>query len=268
MSRYDFVREEVILDELNASGRVTVAELAIRFGVSPVTVRKDLDLLESRALLRRVRGGAVSAPRDEGAFEARLRSHAHTKRAIAVQAAQLVSDGDVIAIDSSTTTYYLAEELVSRTGLMVVTNSMRAATLLMERSDATVVLPGGVLRRASHSIVGAFSDVLEGRGRIKTGFFGVASVSRTLGMLELSTEECEVKKALARACDSVVGLFTSSKTQGFGLHPFVETDRITALYTDDAVEPDFVAAWDGSGVEIVTVPASAPAGHRGESMTA
>ena len=268
MSRYDFVREEVILDELSASGRVTVADLASRFGVSPVTVRKDLDLLERRSLLRRVRGGAVAAPRDEGAFETRLRSHAHTKRAIAIAAASRVNDGDVIAIDSSTTTYYLAEELVSRTGLMVVTNSMRTATLLMERSDATVVLPGGVLRRASHSVVGPFSDVLEGRGRIKTGFFGVSSVSRTLGMLELSTEECEVKKTLARASDSVIGLFASSKTQGFGLHPFAEPDRITALYTDDGAEPSFVSAWDGSNVEIVTVPVPAPAGQRSESLTA
>jgi DeoR/GlpR family transcriptional regulator of sugar metabolism len=268
MSRYDFVREEVILDELNATGRVTVADLARRFGVSPVTVRKDLDLLERRTLLRRVRGGAVAAPRDEGAFETRLRSHAHTKRAIAVAAAGLVSDGDVIAIDSSTTTYYLAEELLSRSGLMVVTNSLRAATLLMEHSDATVVLPGGVLRRASHSVVSPFSDVLEGRGRIKTGFFGVSSVSRTLGMLELSTEECEVKKTLARACDRVVGLFTSSKTQGFGLHPFAEPDRITALYTDDQADATFVSAWDGSGVDIVTVPVSAPGGRHDESMTA
>ncbi|MET0716499.1 MAG: DeoR/GlpR family DNA-binding transcription regulator [Mycetocola sp.] len=266
MSRYDFVREEVILDELNAAGRVTVADLVDRFGVSPVTVRKDLDLLERRALLRRVRGGAVAAPRDEGAFEIRLRSNAPIKRAIAEAAARLVSDGDVIAIDSSTTTYYLAEELVSRSGLTVITNSMRTASLLMERSDATVVLPGGVIRRASRSVVGPLSDVLEGRGRIETGFFGASSVSRTLGMLELSTEESEVKKTLARACDRVVGLFASSKTRGFGLHPFAVVDRITALYTDDAADPDFVSAWANSDVEIVTVPV--PAVQRSESIPA
>jgi DeoR/GlpR family transcriptional regulator of sugar metabolism len=110
--------------------------------------------------------------------------------------------------------------------------------------------------------------VLEGRGRIKTGFFGVSSVSRTLGLLELSTEECEVKKALVRACDSVVGLFVSSKTRGFGLHPFAEPERITSLYTDDAAEPSFVSAWDDSHVEIVTVPVPARAAHRSEIMTA
>ena len=261
-------RHRIILSLVQERPVATIQDLMELTEASEATIRRDIAALHVQGRLRRVRGGAVATPRDEGAFETRLRSHAHTKRAIAVAAAQRVSDGDVIAIDSSTTTYYLAEELLSRSGLMVVTNSMPAATLLMERSDATVVLPGGVLRRASHSIVGAFSDVLEGRGRIKTGFFGVASVSRTLGMLELSTEECEAKKALARACDSVVGVFTSSKTQGFGLHPFVEANRITALYTDDSVEPSFVSAWDGSGVEIVTVPVSLSAQTPNESRTA
>src|SRR5690606_35902948 len=129
MSRYDFVREELILAELDSAGRVTVNDLANRFGVSPVTVRKDLDLLEQRSLLRRVRGGAVAASaRDEGAVETRLRADAPAKQAIAAAAASLVEDGDVIALDSSTTSNYLARELLSRTGLMVVTTSLPTAT--------------------------------------------------------------------------------------------------------------------------------------------
>ncbi|WP_158270295.1 DeoR/GlpR family DNA-binding transcription regulator [Mycetocola zhujimingii] len=255
MSRYDFVREEAILDDLLTKGRVTVNDLATRLGVSAVTVRKDLDLLEQRSLLRRVRGGAVaSVPREEDAFESRLRTDAPAKRAIAQAAAALVNDGDVVAIDSSSTTFYLASELTSRTGLVVVTNGIRLASLLMERSDATVILPGGVLRRASGSVVGAFSDVLEGRGRVKTGFFGVSSVSRSLGLLELSTEECVAKRALARSCDAVVGLFAAAKASGFGLHAFADPGQITALYTDDAVDPGFAAGWEGSGVEIAVVP--------------
>jgi DeoR/GlpR family transcriptional regulator of sugar metabolism len=263
MSRYDFVREEVILDELLAQGRVTVNDLAARFGVSPVTVRKDLDLLEQRSLLRRVRGGAVaSAQRDEGAFESRLRADASAKRAIAAAAADLVTDGDVIAIDSSTTTFYLANELINRTDLVVVTNGIRLATLLMERTDATVILPGGVLRRASRSVVGAFSDVLEGRGRVKVGFFGASSVSRSLGLLELSTEEGEAKRTLARSCDAVVGLFTAAKATGFGIQAFATPSQITAMYTDEAVGPEFAAAWAGSGVDVHIVPV--PSGSRSD----
>ncbi|MEO6826955.1 MAG: DeoR/GlpR family DNA-binding transcription regulator [Microbacteriaceae bacterium] len=252
--RYDFVREEVILNELSANGRVTVNELAERFGVSAVTVRKDLDSLERRSLLRRVRGGAViPSAGDEGAFTERLREHANVKRELGRHVAGLVHDEDVIALDSSTTSFYLAQELLDHRDLIVVTYGMRVATLFMEHSNATVVMPGGVLRRASGSMVGAFSNVLEGRGRISKGFFGVAMLSEHLGMLELSSEEAETKKSLIRACDAVYGIFTSSKTGGFGLHPFAAPAEITELFTDEHADDAFVAAWACVGVPVTRV---------------
>ena len=252
--RTDFVREEVILHELTSSGRVRVNDLATRFGVSAVTIRKDLDSLEQRALLRRVRGGAVISPvGDEGAFSERLRQEASTKREIARRAAELVHDGDVIAIDSSTTAYYLAQELLERKDLMVVTYGMRSATLFMDHSNATVVMPGGVLRRASGSMVGAFSNVLMGRGRIISGFFGVATLSTHLGLLELSSEEAATKRSLIGACNSVYGLFTSSKIGAFGLHAFAEPGQLTGLYTDDDTDDEFVAEWASVGVPVSRV---------------
>ncbi|WP_146215766.1 DeoR/GlpR family DNA-binding transcription regulator [Cryobacterium arcticum] len=250
--RNDFVREEVILHELTASGRVRVNDLAAQFGVSAVTIRKDLDSLEQRALLRRVRGGAViTAVGDEGAFSERLRQEAPAKREIARRAAELVHDGDVIAIDSSTTAYYLAQELLDRRDLMVVTYGMRSATLFMDHSNATVVMPGGVLRRASGSMVGAFSNVLTGRGRIISGFFGVATLSTHLGLLELSSEEAATKRSLIGACNAVYGLFTSSKIGAFGLHAFAEPGQLTGLFTDDGTDDDFVAEWAAAGVPVL-----------------
>jgi DeoR/GlpR family transcriptional regulator of sugar metabolism len=252
--RVDFVREEVILHELTSSGRVRVNDLAARFGVSAVTIRKDLDALEQRALLRRVRGGAVLNPiGDEGAFSERLRQEATAKRGIARRAATLVHDGDVIAIDSSTSAYYLARELLGRKDLLVVTCGMRSATLFMDNSDATVVMPGGVLRRASGSMVGAFSNVLMGRGRIATGFFGVAALSTHLGLLELSSEEAATKRSLISACNAVYGLFTSSKVGGFGLHAFAEPAQLTGLFTDEHTDDDFVAEWAAVGVPVTRV---------------
>ena len=107
----EFSREQVILSALRTTGRVAVNDLAARFGVSSVTVRKDLDALERRSLLRRVRGGAVSlGASDEGSFEARFTDSRDRKQAIAKAAAAAVRDGDVIAIDSSTTAFYLAQE--------------------------------------------------------------------------------------------------------------------------------------------------------------
>jgi DeoR/GlpR family transcriptional regulator of sugar metabolism len=257
--RPDFERVEVILHELTSTGRVRVNDLAARFGVSAVTIRKDLDSLAQRSLLRRVRGGAVLSPLgDEGAFSERLRQEAGAKRGIARRAAALVQDGDVIAIDSSTTAYYLAQELLERRDLMVVTCGMRSATLFMDHSNATVVMPGGVLRRASGSMVGAFSNVLMGRGRIATGFFGVATLSTHLGLLELSSEEAATKRSLISACNAVYGLFTSSKIGAFGLHAFAEPAQLTGLFTDEHTGDDFVDEWAAVGVPVTRVEEPAP----------
>jgi DeoR/GlpR family transcriptional regulator of sugar metabolism len=252
----EFAREQAILTELNASGRVVVNDLSRLFGVSAVTVRKDLDGLERRSLLRRVRGGAVGVGSgDEGAFQMRLRYARHAKQAIARTVAPLVRHGDVIAVDSSTTSYYLAHQLLNRRDLVVVTNGLRVATLLMEQSSATVLMPGGVLRRASGSMVGPIGDVLSGRGRIDKGFFGAIGVSTGLGLLDLSSEEAATKHFLAQACEHVYGLFDSSKVDGFGLHSFCAVDDIDAMFTDDGIAESVVAEWAVLGVPVHVVSA-------------
>jgi len=262
----EFDREQAILLELDEEGRVEVGSLSSRFGVSAVTVRKDLESLERRSMLRRIRGGALVAPRsDEGAFEFRQRLAPRAKRAIARHAAQLVRPGDVIAMDSSTTAYYLAEELVDIEPLTVVTNGLRTSQLLLTNSRATVIMPGGVLRRASESMVGFFSDVLAGRGRVDKGFFGLVGLSLERGLLDLSPEEAHAKEALTGACRQVYGLFDATKVERFGTHPFVTIDRVTRLISDTGVPKDVHLDWTRAGVtwDLVdpdAAPALTPAG--------
>jgi DeoR/GlpR family transcriptional regulator of sugar metabolism len=254
----EFAREQAVLASLKSTGHVSVNELSSQFGVSTVTIRKDLEVLERRHLLRRVRGGAVSVgASDEGAFEMRLRHARDSKRAIARAVAPVVRDGDVIAIDSSTSTYYLAQELLDRRNLVVITNGLRHALLFMEHSTAMVLLPGGVVRRSAGSVVGPIGDVLAGRGRITAGFFGVVSVSTIHGLMDISAEEAHTKQFMAQACDTVYGLFDSSKVNGFGLHSFTPSTDITAMYTDDGATSEFVDQWRDLGVPLTTVPASA-----------
>ena len=251
----EFAREQAILTILKTSGHAVVNDLAETFGVSTVTIRKDLDGLEQRNLLRRVRGGAVSVDGgDEGSFDMRLRHSSETKRAIARSAAAIVRHGDVLAIDASTTGYYLAQEILDRRNLVVVTNALRVATLFMEQSSAKVLVPGGLLRRSSGSLVGPIGDVLAGRGRISTGFFGVVGVSTMHGLMEMSAEEAQTKRFLADACERVIGMFESGKIGGFGLHSFAAVPAITAMYTDTSAPPGWLTEWETLGVPIHLVP--------------
>lgn len=252
--RVEGIREELILQELRDTGRVHVKDLAHRLSVSEVTIRKDLDILEDRSLLRRVRGGAVPSSRgEEGSFVDRVRVDAAAKRAIAREVAELVQDGDSIAIDSSSTSYYLAEELVDRNDLIVVTFGLRTATLLVEQSNATVVMPGGVIRRQSGAMVGSFGNALEGRGRLKAGFFGTATVSTMHGMLELSSEEAATKRALVSVCDEVYVSFASSKIGTFGINSFAAPDEVTGLYTDELADDEFAESWNRIGTPVTRV---------------
>ena len=109
---------------------------------------------------------------------------------------------------------------MERRGLVVVTNGLRLATLLMEQSSARVLVLGGVLRRSAGSLVGPIGDVLSSRGRIAKGFFGLVGLSAAHGLMDVSAEEAQTKHVMAAACDEVHGLFDSTKITGFGLHPF------------------------------------------------
>lgn len=244
-------REAAILSAVREGARVSVTELSERLAVSAVTIRKDLGLLESRGLLQRVHGGAVaSVGTDEGPFGARLHANGAIKQAIGRAAASLVHDGDSIAIDSSTTAYHLAYNLLDHDALVVVTYSLRLATLFMEQSNATVIMPGGVLRRASGALVGGRPDFLEGRGQLVRGFFGAAGVSATLGLLELALEETDTKRNLIASCREVVALCASDKFSGVGLHSFAAPERISTIFTDDGVPSATVSAWRALGVDV------------------
>lgn len=251
-----YQREQEILRLLDQVGRVSVPELSELFGATPVTVRKDLDRLEARKLLRRVRGGAVPAVApDEGAFELRLTYRREIKQAIARRAAQLIEDEETIALDCSTTSYYLAEQLLTRRGLVVVTNGLRAAELLA--GTATVVLAGGTLRRASWSLVGGHSTLLSRGGDVAHGFFGVRALSPEHGLLELSLEEAQAKRSLAGLCRNTWALFDSSKVGRFALHAFADPGRVTGLITDEGFGDDVAQQWRGLGVQVERVPAPA-----------
>ncbi|MBB3083817.1 DeoR/GlpR family DNA-binding transcription regulator [Geodermatophilus sabuli] len=247
----EHARSQVILSELGATGRVEVNDLAQRLEVSTVTIRKDLDALEQRAVLRRVRGGAVAAPVvDEGSFETRLQVRRAEKTAIARAVAPLVGDGDVIALDSSTSCHFLARELLDRRSLVVITNSMPTATLFSERSEATVLVPGGIVRRSARSVVGLLGDVLAGRGRIGKGFIGAHSVSAERGLLDMTLEEAQAKQYLAAHCAQLFGLVDSSKFGNFSLHTATPVSQITALYTDSAADPAVVAELEQAGTRV------------------
>ena len=202
-----------VLQMLESRDSVAVTELAEAFSVSEVTVRSDLSLLAQQGLVSRVRGGvrALGEGQSEVGFDFRLRLEVERKRAIARAAAAMVGEGEAVALDASTTAYYLALELRAKRELVVVTNGLLVATALADAAGITVLVTGGTLRLFAMSLVGDLgTDVLR-TTRINKGFLGARGLSVERGLMDLNPDEVRIKQEMADACEQVYGIVDSTQ---------------------------------------------------------
>ena len=248
-------RQRHVLDLLETRDSVHVAELSEVFSVSEVTVRNDLSELARQGLVARVRGGvrALQHGQSELGFDHRLRIEAERKQAIARAAAGMVEEGEAVALDSSTTAYYLALELRAKRELVVVTNGLLVAAALADAPGITVLVTGGMLRLSAMSLVGDLGlDVLRA-ARINKGFLGARGLSLERGLMDLNPDEVRIKQEMADACEQVVGIFDGTKWQRSALLSFVDSDRVDAIVTDTGAPPDEVRTWRSRGTDVVAV---------------
>jgi DeoR/GlpR family transcriptional regulator of sugar metabolism len=246
-------RMDRTLELLETRDSVTVIELARVFSVSEVTVRSDLSNLANQGLVARTRGGAraLQSGQSEAAFDIRLRVQEEAKRAIARAAAAMVGDGEAVALDSSTTAFYVALELRMKRELVVITNGLRIATALADAPGVSVIVPGGVLRHAAMSLVGDFASGVLQSTRIGKGFFGARGISAERGLMDLNPEEVRIKREMVDACERVIGIFDHTKWRRSALFSFVESDQIDALVTDAGAPADLMQEWREREVEVV-----------------
>jgi DeoR family transcriptional regulator of aga operon len=234
---------------------VPVAELSEAFAVSEVTVRSDLTVLAKQGLVARIRGGvrAIQQGQSEVGFDLRLRLEVEGKRAVARAAAAMVDEGEAVAIDASTTGYYLALELRPKRELVVVTNGLLVATALADAPGITVLVTGGVLRLSAMSLVGDLgTDVLR-TTRINKGFLGARGLSLERGLMDLNPDEVRIKQKMANACEQVFGIFDGTKWHRSALLAFVATADLAGIVTDSNAPSDEVDAWRAAGVDVVVV---------------
>jgi DeoR/GlpR family transcriptional regulator of sugar metabolism len=250
-------RMQHVLRMLETRDSVRVSELADAFSVSEVTIRSDLTELARQGLVARVRGGVRPLERghSELGFDLRLRLEAQSKQAIARAAAAMVDEGEAVALDSSTTAYYLALELRAKRELVVVTNGLLIAAALADAPGITVLVTGGMLRLSAMSLVGDLGADMLRATRINKGFLGARGLSRERGLMDLNPEEVRIKQEMAEACEQVIGIFDGTKWHRSALLSFVPADQVGAIVTDASAPAEEVEAWRKDGVEIVMVEA-------------
>ena len=233
---------------------VSVAELSEQLNVSAATIRTDLDELERRGLLLRTHGGAVRVDRNgrEFSLPVRERSQVEEKRRIGLAAAELIDDGDVIALDASTTALQVARRVRDRRQLTVVTSSLIVALELIDSPGITVVMPGGVLDRDTVSLVGALGRETLSKCNAAKGFFGVRGLTPE-GLTDINAYEAELKRSLISVSQQVTVVADSSKWGRVALVSLVPWTSVHRLISDRAAPAEMVATLRERGIEVVLV---------------
>jgi DeoR/GlpR family transcriptional regulator of sugar metabolism len=221
-----------IAERLRATGAVTVAEVEERYGISPMTARRDLAELERRGVVRRTHGGAVlpTISAHEDSFARRLDVRADDKARLAEAAVAMLTARETIFLDSSTTTYYVARRLVeSGLAATVLTNSLPFLELLFKEGGPglDVIGIGGTLRRLTRSFVGPFA-VRTVHGHFADRLFLSVKGIAANGMLtDADPLEAELKRAMIEQAGESVLLIDQSKLSVRGLSVIAPLAQIT-----------------------------------------
>ena len=245
-------RRQQILNLLQETGTLNVSQLADRFSVSVVTIRKDLDDLESEDLLQRTFGGAVFSHRSRfnRSFLERAQEHHREKWAIAAAASSYIKDGDTIMLDAGTTTLALAEYLKTHIkSAFIITCSVPAA-LELSSAGYDILLLGGTVRNKSLALLGRETLTIIERYRADKVFLGSTGFTVEMGHTTPNPDDAQIKEALLRAANESYVLVDSSKYGHRCLTSFARLRDVDLTITDNNLSRSKAKVLEAAGAAL------------------
>src|SRR5262249_43556277 len=248
-------RRRAILEHINRDGRVLVGELARQFHTSEVTIRKDLEILHGDGLVHRTHGGAL--PRRESTLadptlREKERLHRKEKQRIAEAAAEMTREGQVVVLDSGSTTTSIARELKRFRKLTIITNAVNIAAELTS-TDFEVILTGGTLRKNSFSLVGPIAEETLRRLNADILFLGVDGFDARYGLSTPNLLEAKVNRAMVEISKTVVAVCDSSKFGRRSLSLIVPPSAVHRVITDQGAPKPDMKVLQKAGIEVSLV---------------
>lgn len=247
------LRHRQILETARHTGSVSVEALAETLGVTPQTIRKDLNLLAKKSMLSRVHGGAVvtSGVGNLRYAERRLVA-AETKDAIGAAAAALVPDGSSLFINIGSTTEAIARHLTGHRELMVITNNLNVVDILADCPGIEVIAAGGRVRRGDRAVIGALAMDFIRSFRVDYALIGASAIEADGTFLDFDVDEVRVSQTIIAQARKVILTLDSSKLgrpAPVRIGDLADIDYLVTDEVDDALE----TACDASDVTIVKV---------------
>lgn len=234
---------------------MSVSDLSSRLDVSEVTIRKDLRYLEARKFLIRVHGGAMLIDHavSDLPLEKKAVQHAEEKQRIGATAAGLVDDEDRIILDSGSTTLEIARNLRSKRNVVVTTNSIHVASELVHNPDIELLMPGGVVRSSSASIVGPYAEQMFREHSFRKLFLAGDGFDLRFGVTTTSDMEAHLNRVMIESAQRTIVVADSSKFGRRGLSRICGMDVIHSVITDDKVSEQMVKGLEDLGIGVMVV---------------
>lgn len=249
------LRKQAILDRLNSSGETAISDLAKEFGLSEMTIRRDLETLEFDGYVRRVRGGAI--PSQSRSYEppiiTRTGFEHEAKMRIGRAAAALLSDNETAIIDVGTTTLELARAIDAKLQLTLITSSILIAGELSAKPNIRTIVTGGILRKGELSLIGARAESSFSDLNCDTVFLGVAGISSSKGLTEYNLDDTRVKQEAINAASRVVVLADATKIGKIAFANVAPIDVVDILITNASPNSKVVGQIRDAGIEVIHV---------------
>lgn len=245
-------RQQEIVRLTQQLGKVTVSELALKFGVSEVTIRSDLATLDQKQLLVRSRGGAIvnSELSRELSLKEKGSCFSTLKRALGAAAAEYVQNGDRLLLDSGTTTEQVAHHLKHHDDLIVMTNGLNIATVLSKSESVEVMLTGGLLRKKSLSFYGSAAEKSLTDYNFNKLILGVDGFDLKAGLTTHFEKEACLNRMMVEIASEVIVVTDSSKFDRQAFHVICPLMRIDRLITDTGIPERYAQALEQQGVQV------------------
>jgi len=248
-------RRQYIVGLAQQHGRVLVEELSESLGISRITIRKDLDYLQSRGALQRTHGGALlpsTGTLADPSFQEKESRHTREKERISVAAVSLVQEGQCVLLDSGTTTTAIARGLKKFSNLIIITNAVNIAGEL-SGTDFEVLLTGGSLRKNSFSLVGPLAEEMLHNIHADILFLGVDGFDLDVGLTTPNMMESRVNRAMVKASSTVVAVCDSTKFNHRRLSKIVDATAIHHVITDSNLSAETADAIRALGIKLTLV---------------
>lgn len=245
-------RHTKLIDIVSQYGKIEVNELAKLLETSQVTIRKDLDYLSDKGILRRERGYALLKSKDDINYH--MAFHYEAKQKIARAAADLVEDGETIVVESGSTCAMFAEQLVSiRRGITVITNSSYIANFIKDNTNVEIILLGGNYQKHTQAVVGPMTKECIKNFHVDKIFVGTDGFSKEAGFTGVDMIRSDTVRAMAACANRTYVLAESAKLVHAGLIPFLKTEEVYQLITDDKISSEIKSFLESKQVKVQLV---------------